>query len=148
MVRVWPALSETLEIVAVWEETETEPADEVTWPAPAEVCGAVQPAGTATETAPFVMPPVGAVKVIVSDWVVPASTGELLIDAVPEPSAALLTVTDGEAPIAVSVPPAVDFSFVVQLAAPVVVVATPFVYVIVSVWPALSDTLETVAVCD
>src|SRR5579872_6059720 len=125
MVRVWPALSETLEIVAVWEETETEPADEVTWPAPAEVCGAVQPAGTSTETAPFVIPPVGAVYVKVSVFDVPASTGEPETEFVPVPSAALLTVTDGEAAIAVSVPPAVDFSFVVQFAAPVVVVATP-----------------------
>ena len=45
--------------------------------------------------------------------------------AVPVPSAALLTVTDGCAAMFVSVLPAVDFCFVVQLAEPVVVVAMP-----------------------
>src|SRR5437868_2921435 len=102
-----------------------EPTSEVTWPAPAASCGAVQPAGTSTVTAPFVMPPVGAVYVIVIVCVVPASTGDGETDTVPVPSAALFTVTDCCAATLVSVPPAVDFCFVVHCAAPVVVVATP-----------------------
>src|SRR5579872_8631 len=127
MVNVCPALSDTLETVAVWDETETEPADDVTWPAPALVCGAVQPAGTSSEKAPFVIPPLGAVNVNVI--VLPleaARTFDVPLVTVPAPSAALFTVTDGDAPIAVSVPPAVDFCFVVQLALPVAVGATPF----------------------
>src|SRR5579862_8808571 len=49
------------ETVIVCPETETVPAVAVTWPLPAPVCGAVQPAGTAIVTAPLEMPPVAAV---------------------------------------------------------------------------------------
>src|SRR5207249_4296087 len=45
--------SESESTVIVWPETETVPADEVVWPAPAPVCGAVQPDGTSIVIAPF-----------------------------------------------------------------------------------------------
>src|SRR5205814_9140076 len=92
------------------------------------------------------IPPVGAVNWIDIVCVVPASTGDGVTETVPEPSAALFTVTLGCAARLVRVPPLSDFSFVVQFALPVVVGATPFVYVIVTVWPALRVRLETMIV--
>ncbi len=56
---------------------------------------------------------------------VPASTAVGATPTVPLPSAALSTLTDGCAARLVSVPPLVDFCFVVHSAVPVVVVATP-----------------------
>ena len=52
-------------------------------------------------------------------FVVPAVAlvGEIV--PLPSPSAEFVTVTVGEAPIVVSVPPLVDFSCTVQVAAPV-----------------------------
>ena len=58
---------------------------------------------------------------------VPASVVSGVTVLVPVPLAALLTVTLGLAPIGVSVPTALDFCLVVQVAAPVVVVARPAV---------------------
>src|SRR5919201_742277 len=95
-----------------WPETPTVPVEEVVEPAAPElVDGALQPAGTVISTAPLVSPPVAAVYVNVNVRPVwPASTelGETL--SAPEPSAESLTVTDGDDPIALRVPPLVDFS--------------------------------------
>src|SRR6266536_1469153 len=127
MTTVWPALRLTLETLIVPLAALTVPTLEVVYPARllVVVCGDVQPVGTSTVTVPFVMPPVGAVYVIVSVAVLPASTGDGETETVPLPSAALLTVTEGWEARLVSVPPAVDFCFVVHVAAPVVVVTTP-----------------------
>src|SRR5205823_14285110 len=65
-VTVLPAFLESESTVIVRLATETLPASAVTWPAPAPVCGAVQPVGTSMVTAPFVIPPVGTVYVTVS----------------------------------------------------------------------------------
>src|SRR6266508_1797443 len=90
----------------------------------------------------------------VSVCVVPASTGEVEIETVPDPSAALSTVTDGCAARSVRVPPLVDFCFVVQFVDPVAVgaVAAPFgltdvsPYFTVTVAAAASVRFETVIV--
>ena len=95
IVSVAPAFSDTPLTVAVWLATATVPVLAVTWPAPAPVCGAVQPAGTSMLTAPLVIPPVGAVYVKVSVVAVFANVVSGVTVFVPVPSAALLTVTDG-----------------------------------------------------
>ena len=104
----------------VCPDVDTDPADEGVKPAFAPVVdGADQPAGTSTVTDPLLIPPVAAVYVNVNVRpVCPANVlvGETVI--VPEPSADAFTVTEGELAIAVSVPPDVDFSFVVNVWAP------------------------------
>ena len=50
----------------------------------------------------------------------PASTELVGVVSVPEPSAELVTLTDGDAPIAVSAPPAVLFCFAENVAEPIV----------------------------
>ena len=58
-------------------------------PGPATVEGGVHPAGTATVSEPFPMPPVAAVYVSVTVRPVwPAETTEIEAAAAPEPSAA------------------------------------------------------------
>src|SRR5436190_1106258 len=96
-----------------WPETPTVPVLEVVQPAsPSVVEGADQFAGTVNSTAPAFVPP-AAVSVYVNVSVlfdVPATAEVGAIDAVPVPSAAFVTFTDGELPIAVNVPAEVDFS--------------------------------------
>ena len=53
----------------------------------------------------------------------PASTDEVAVVSVPDPSAELVTVMDGEDARLVRVPPGVDFSWACQVCAPVVAVA-------------------------
>ena len=78
---------------------------------------------------------------------VPASVASGVTVFVPVPSAALFTVTNGCEAMFASAPPAgVERSLVVQLAAPVVVVAMPARYVIVTVWPTVRVSAETVIV--
>src|SRR5438309_2350754 len=105
-------------------ETPTDPVELVVKPALVPLVeGAVQPAGTVSSIAPLVMPPLAAVYVKTRVLPVePASAEVGLTDIVPEPSALLLTLTEGEAS-AVSVPPVVDFCLVDHVCEPVVVVA-------------------------
>src|SRR5438477_325677 len=133
-----------------WPETPTVPDDEVVQPAsPSVVDGADQFAGTVSSTAPAFVPP-ATVSVYVNVSVlfeVPATAEVGAITAVPDPSAAFVTFTDGELPIAVNVPPDVDFSRTFHVAepacvldgsdAPVEELHTPVVapYVIVNVPP-------------
>jgi hypothetical protein len=115
--------------------------------------GALQPAGTASVTLPFEIPPVAAVyvKVIVRPvWLAETLLVPLVI--VPEPSPAF-TVMLGCDAMSVSEPAFVDFSCVVQFCAPVVDVAVapgppPLVspYVMVNVLPAASVSEATVIV--
>ena len=75
--------------VIVCPATDTAPTELVVKPGPAEVAGAVQPAGTATVSVPFESPPAGAVYVSVSIsplW--EPETVERLDATVPAPSAA------------------------------------------------------------
>src|SRR5437870_2459239 len=120
MVSVAPAARVTPLTVIVWPETETVPVELVVYPwSVLVVDGADQFAGTATSTAPFLSPPVAAVYVSVSVFpVVPANTEVGEIVSVPDPSALLLTARVGEAPIAVRLPPLVDFSRVVHVPVP------------------------------
>src|SRR5436305_801534 len=83
------------------------------------------------------MPPVATVYVSVSVLVVvPARVEVGLIEAVPDPSALLLTLTLGELLIDVRVPPLVDFSCTVHVAEPAFAadgaVAAPLALVLVS----------------
>jgi hypothetical protein len=80
-------------------------------------CGAVQFAGTAIVTAEFApIPPLATVYVNTSVLlVVPANVDAGEIDADPEPSAALETVTVCVPDTVVRVPPEVDFSWVVKV---------------------------------
>src|SRR5947209_7540851 len=120
IVTVAPAASVSESTVAVWPETETVPELAVTWPAPAPVCGAVQPEGTVSLTPPLVMPPVAAVYVNATVFPLePARTELVGVVRVPLPSAELFTVTDGDEASAVSVPPAVDFSCAENVCEPV-----------------------------
>jgi hypothetical protein len=117
------------------------------------VDGALQPAGIASVTEPFEMPPVGEVyvKVIVRP-VCEAETALIEAPIVPAPSAAY-TVMLGDDEMFVRDPPEVDFSWVVTVCEPVV---EPIVapgpplpvspYVIVNVLPAAIVTEETVIV--
>ena len=78
---------------------------------PFVVEGADQFAGTVSSTAPAFVPPATVsvyVNVSVSP-VEPAATEVGAIDAVPDPSAAFVTFTDGDEPMAVNVPLVVDF---------------------------------------
>jgi hypothetical protein len=90
IVTVFPPTSVRLETVIVCPETETVPALAVVYPALDDVVdGGVQPAGTATVTDPFDVPPVAAVyvNVIVRPvWL--AETLLVPVVSVPEPSAA------------------------------------------------------------
>ena len=120
--------------------------------------GADQFAGTVSSTAPAFVPP-AAVSVYVNVSVlfeVPAAAEVGAIDAVPVPSAAFVTFTDGELPIAVNVPALVDFWRTLQVAepdcefdgsdAPVDELHAPVVapYVIVNVPPCANVTPVTV----
>jgi hypothetical protein len=93
---------------------EPEPIFACTYPAVAAVavCGADHPEGTATVTAASdARPPVATVYVRISVFAVdPATVVVGAIDAVPDPSVAFVTVTDGLDPSAVRVPVDVDFS--------------------------------------
>jgi hypothetical protein len=71
---------------------------------PAVVFGAVQDAGKRIVTSPPFIPPVAAVYVKVWVVVLPTVTVVGATAFVPEPSAALLTVTVGEVAIAVADP--------------------------------------------
>ena len=107
--------------VMTWPETPTVPELDVVQPAaPFVIEGADQFAGTVSSTAPaFVPPATVSVYVRVSVLLeVPAATEVGAIDAVPDPSAAFVTFTDGELPIAVNVPPLVDFSRTLHVAEP------------------------------
>ena len=87
---------------------------------PFVVDGADQFAGTVSSTAPLLVPP-ATVSVYVNVSVnpdEPATTDVGAIDAVPDPSAAFVTFTDGDEPIAVKVPPDVDFSRTLHVADP------------------------------
>ena len=105
-------------------------------------------------TAPFVVPPVAAVYVKAIVWAAePASTVDVPVVSVPDPSAELFTSTVGDEDSAVSVPLATDFCFAVHVCVPAVVVAVapeppPLVapYAIVSVWLPVSVTPDTVIV--
>ena len=82
--------------------------------------GADQFAGTVNSTAPAFVPP-ATVSVYVKVSVlleVPAVAEVGAITAVPLPSAAFVTFTEGDEPIAVSVPPEVDFSRTLHVAEP------------------------------
>ena len=73
------------------------------------------------------MPPVAAVYVNVIVFpLVAARTLDVPDVSVPEPSGAFVTVIDGEEASAAYEPPDVDFSWLLHVCAPVVVVATPF----------------------
>ena len=117
------------------------------------VDGAVQPAGTASVTLPFDIPPAAAVNVnVIVRPVWDAETLLVLVVNVPDPSAAY-TVMLGDEPRFVSVPPDSDFSCACQVCAPVEDVAVapeppPLVspYVIVNVFPPASVSDETVIV--
>jgi hypothetical protein len=154
MVKVDAAASVSDETVIVLPATLSVPALDVEYPAALDVVdGVLQPAGTATLTEPFEMPPAGAVYVKVT--VRPVCAAETtLIEApiVPAPSAAY-TVMLGEEAMPVSEPADVDFSCVVQVCAPVVDVAVapgpPLLvspYVIVKVDAAASVSEDTVIV--
>ena len=95
-----------------WPATATDPVDDVVHPAAAaEVDGADQFAGTVNSTAPAFVPP-ATVSVYVNVSVlleVPAVAEVGAIDAVPLPSAAFVTFTDGDEPRAVNDPADVDF---------------------------------------
>ena len=106
--------------VITWPLTPTVPDDEVVQPAaPFEIEGADQFAGTVSSTAPEFVPPAAAVYVNVSVNPDEPATCEVgAIDAVPDPSAAFVTFTDGELPIAVNDPPEVDFSRTLHVAEP------------------------------
>jgi hypothetical protein len=131
------------------------PVDAVVKPGSVPVVdGAVHPTGTATVTAPLFMPPVAAVyvKVIVFPVEV-AKTDDVGVVNVPEPSAELVTVIDGDDARLVRVPPLLAFSCACQVCGPVVDVAVapdpPDVvlpYTIVSVPPLDSVTPDTVIV--
>ena len=126
--------------------------------APFVIDGADQFAGTVSSTAPAFVPP-ATVSVYVNVSVlfdVPATAEVGAIDAVPLPSAAFVTFTDGELPIAVNVPALVDFSRTLHVAepdcaldgsdAPVDELHAPLVapYVIVNVPPCANETPVTV----
>ena len=75
--------------VIVCPATDTTPTELVVKPGPAEVAGAVQPAGTAIASVPFESPPAGAVYVSVSiSPVWEPETVERLDATAPAPSAA------------------------------------------------------------
>src|SRR5438093_1372211 len=104
-----------------WPETPTVPVDDVVQPAsPSVVEGADQFARTVSSTPPAVVPPASvAVYVNVSVLLEVRAVAEVgAIDAVPVPSAPFVTFTDGELPIAVNVPPEVDFSRTFHVADP------------------------------
>ena len=62
MVKVAPAVRVRPETVIVWPATASVPAVEVAWPGAVPVVeGALQAAGTSSETEPFAIPPVAAV---------------------------------------------------------------------------------------
>ena len=115
--------------------------------------GALQPAGAATVTLPFAIPPVAAVYVNVS--VLPVDDAVTFVAgnvSVPEPSAAY-TLMLGEDARFVSEPPEVDFAFACHVADPAVVEAVapgppPLVapYVIVKVDPPATVSDDTVIV--
>ena len=106
--------------VITWPLTPTVPVLDVVQPAfPFVVEGADQFAGTVTSTAPEFVPP-ATVSVYISvsvNPVEPATTDVGEIDAVPDPSAAFVTFTDGDEPIAASVPTLL-FICTVQVADP------------------------------
>ena len=88
--------------------------------APFVIEGADQFAGTVSSTAPAFVPP-ATVSVYVNVSVlleVPATAEVGAIEAVPLPSAAFVTFTDGELPIAVNVPALVDFWRTLHVALP------------------------------
>ena len=111
----------TFVTVMTWPATPTDPDDDVVHPAAAaDVDGADQFAGTVSSTAPAFVPP-ATVSVYVNVSVnpdEPAATEVGAIDAVPLPSAAFVTFTDGELPIAVNVPAEVDFWRTLHVALP------------------------------
>lgn len=80
--------------------------------------GAVHPEGIVTVTPPADIPPAAATYLITTVVAVPTTTLEGEADAVPDPSADNVNVTEGEAARFVSVPPDVDFSEVANDAAP------------------------------
>jgi hypothetical protein len=83
-------------------------------------CCAVQFAATTIDTCPFAAtPPVVAVYVSVSVVVVAAVTDVGVMFALPDPSAELFTLTDGEPAVrSVRVPPELAFCCTVHVAAP------------------------------
>ena len=121
IVNVAPCANVTPVTVITWPETPTVPLDDVVQPAsPSVVEGADQFAGTVSSTAPAFVPP-ATVSVYVNVSVlfeVPATTEVGAITAVPDPSAAFVTFTDGDEPRAVNVPPVVDFSRTFHVALP------------------------------
>src|SRR6266540_1793044 len=93
------------------------------------------------------MPPVAAVYVnAIVLPLEPARTEPVSALSVPEPSAAFVTVIDGEVESAVSVPLGVDFSIVVNVCTPVDDDAVAFAYVTVTVPPEPSVSESTVTV--
>src|SRR5690242_9155427 len=120
MVNVLPAARVSEETVIVLPATESVPALEVEYPAADPVVeGALQPAGIASVTDPFEMPPASAVyvKVIVRP-VCEAETALMDAPIVPEPSAAY-TVMLGDEGMFASEPFAVDFCCTCHVCAPV-----------------------------
>ena len=121
IVNVPPCANVTLFTVITWPDTPTVPELDVVQPgSPFVIEGADQFAGTVNSTAPAFVPP-AAVSVYVTVSVlfdVPATAEVGAIDAVPDPSAAFVTLTDGDEPNAVNVPALVDFSRTLHVALP------------------------------
>jgi len=110
IVSVCALVSVTAETLIVLPEKlivfEPEPPDAVVQPIAFDVVGAVQPDGTATSTSPLERPPATGVYVNTIVFPVdPAVTVDVGVVNVPVPSAAFVTVTDGDEAMEVSVPP-------------------------------------------
>ena len=125
MITVCPARRVIPVTVIRWPEQETTPRFDVVWPAPAAVVGGVHPAGMSTCSVPLLVPPFGALHLIVC--VSPDCEAETVVKprrmAAPLPPSTPYTVIDGDAPIVVSVPRLDERCCTVQVAAPVVDVA-------------------------